>query len=602
MTSGRIASYREQGHIASAAPESILPVAPIHSAWRNFVSQASVRALAAAPNSMGLWLSTWGGILAWDRQAYRRYSSEHGLAGNGAHTLCVDAEGRVWAGSEGGLCVFTDERWSVYESTQLNGQQVRALASAGAPGGIWAATAEAVYAIANPQAVAVPVVHATHLAGVNAQCLLADGDGLLLGNAHGLYRLCPGMEPVRLHAGAIDNCVALARDGQDRVWAATLHALHRLDGDAVQPMLPVEPVGEIVAIAAAIRRIWVLTTTALAFVENGQWTPVATFDDGAGAPIVRDILPAGDDFYLWAGCEDERLLGMYAVTGSAARWDRNYLPPHPDDKLSNLLTCLGDPFDDGNVWVGSTSGLCKVDATGSSESLAENVHVRSFCVDGEGAFWMLSWPAGVQCGDPRRAVPELPGLPERLQTGLNGQVHVLTGRGLWRLDGDRWAPITLPPPAAVHALAQTADGHWWLGTEEGVFEQWEGTWRYRGEQPGPLNSAVTGLMAAGETLWAAGEAGLWRRTQAGWEAHSPQVDKTAIPVWRLAAGAGGTLWLACADGVRCYDPVARHVEQHYTPANSGLASLRIVDLLATQTHLWIATQSGLSCLALDDDL
>lgn len=596
MTTGRIATYEERGQIATAGHESIRAVETIHARWRNFVSQAAIRAIAPAPDSMLLLLATWGGLLVWDRQVYRRYTSEHGLAGNGVHALCVDGAGRFWLASEGGLTALAGESWKV--STLPSGERVRALAAAGGTG-IWAATAATIYHLSDPDLAATPVASAPHLGAVDAHCLLHTEEGLLLGNPWGLYRLRLGVEPQRLHADVLESCVGLARDGRDQIWIAAPGRLYHLSGDDLQEVAAPPPAsaGEILAIAAAKRRVWVLQTGGLAYIEDDRWNPIQSGTDDVQ---IRTLASSGDDFYLWCGTDTERLVGIYAAPQQPPRLDRHFLPSHTDDSLINLTTCLAGPAAEGQICVGSAGALYAFSVDGSWETLAENSHVRSLCVDGKGLLWLLSWPEGVRCSDPDRPAPTLPGLPQRLIAGRDGQVYALTGRGLWRLDEDRWVPLLPAPPAAVHALAQTADSLWWLATEAGIYTQEGGHWGYRGETPGPRNSSASTLCPMDGSLWAGGEAGIWRWTGNAWEDHTMiGSDQQPIPVWRIAA-AEGKLWLARADGLIHYDPDQRAVIDHFTPANSGLASPHIVDLLATPTHLWVATRAGVSCLTLEE--
>src|SRR5262245_2533148 len=109
---GGIAEFR--GRIAPFAETGVVEPSAVYPGWTSFVSHAAVRALTVAPRSETLWVATWGGVIAWNRRddhLYRRFSSEHGLAGPAA-TICVDATDRPWVGhDEGGVSVFDGERW-----------------------------------------------------------------------------------------------------------------------------------------------------------------------------------------------------------------------------------------------------------------------------------------------------------------------------------------------------------------------------------------------------------------------------------------------------------------------------------------------------------
>src|SRR3954462_628812 len=98
MSGARITAFddkaAEKHTITALSDEGGLKPASLHAGWTGFSSKCSVRAIAVAASSPQVWMATWGGIVSWDRREgglYRRYGSEHGLAGNVANVL--------WAGT-----------------------------------------------------------------------------------------------------------------------------------------------------------------------------------------------------------------------------------------------------------------------------------------------------------------------------------------------------------------------------------------------------------------------------------------------------------------------------------------------------------------------
>lgn len=605
MSGGRIASYEVDPHaIASFQDEAVLTPEPRYPGWRNFVSQASVRAMAIAPQSRHMWLATWGGVLSWDRRRepfYRRYSSEHGLVGNAVACICVDADERAWAGPlAGGLCYFHGDGWQVYGDEQLQGERVRALCSAGARGGIWAATADAVYHIPDADSLATPIAAgAVHGTG-DALALLAEAEGLLLGNAGGLFRLRPGAEPERLFPETIESCVALARDRRNRVWVALPEALCRLTGNDLSVYRPETDrlANRIDAIAAGRDRVWVQSSAGLAYFEEGRWSAVPWTGASQTEPAVRAIAASTDDAYLWVGTE-QRLMGVYCPMGQPPRWDPDLMPAHRDDALNNLLRCITGPTMDGRIWSGSAGALYAFAVDDSWETPFPGNDIRTLDRDGQGVLWLLAWPYGVyQSSRLQRPIPPLPGLPQLLRVGQDGQAYCLTGRALWRLDADQWTEVLPGSPAMPLCLEQTSDGIWWLGTDRGLYRQAGGRWDFCKEEPGPLAGGIYDLATIDGRLWVAGESGLWARQGNGneWTGHGLDEQDRSLGVWALAAADAGRLWLAREDGVVRYDPGTGAVDDGYrfTPADSGLASLRVTAMQQTARHLWICTQAGLS--------
>lgn len=591
----------EAGAITGAGADmGVLEPEAKHPGWETYVSQRSVRAIAVAPRSRLVWLATWGGVLSWNRKEplYRRYSSEHGLAGNVVDCLCVDQAERPWAGhAEGGLSYFSSPHWQVYE--HLQDEPLRAVCAAVADEGIWAACERRVYRIPGPGQEP-KLVALDHDGAIEAMALLDDGHGLLLGNAWGLFRLHPSAEPQRIAPKAIPSCSALARDGTGLVWIASNEAIYQLEGDALYGPLgpgPSDPVGRVLALSAGRRWAWVWTTAGLAQIKAGRWIPVHWQDVEHPAPRVQAIAVGTNDDYLWLGT-DNRLMGVLAI-GPDVDWDRHLLPAHDEDVLNNLGRCVARARHGGTVWAGTAGGTIAF-GPGDEWSWSAGGDVRALAAGppGQKLPWKLVWPRGISAGSgdgEAQSPAQPPDLPLAFALGQDGQPYTLTARGLWQLgDGppQAWGPAPLAP---ARCLAQGPGGQWWMGTVRGVYRLVDGQWELAGEQPGPVEAGVHALATSGGTLWAATEAGLWARHALGWHEHS--VDSQLV---RAIAPAGdtGQLWVAWEDGIVCYDPTTGKVKQSYTPANSGLSSRRVTAMVQDGGCLWIVTEAGTNRLNL----
>jgi ligand-binding sensor domain-containing protein len=591
------------------------PVKPpaVHPGWENYVSQGCVRALVAAPRSARLWLATWGGVLAWNRKedsCYLRYASEHGLAGNAVACLALDEAGRVWAGhDEGGLSYFAGGRWHVYE--ELGHEPIRAVCAAPG-GGVWAAAPSAVYHVPDAGG-SFTVVAREHDGAVEADALLPDSDGVLLGNAWGLFRLRRGHDPERLEAQTLSSCVGLARDGKGDVWVATPHRVYRLRGSRLE--VPVPPpegdAGGIVrGLAAGKDVVWVWTSSGLARIADNRRLPIPwpEGEGGEASVAVRAIVAAGDDQFLWVGT-DQRLAVVW-LTGQEASWDTDLLPAHPEDELNNLGRCVAGPAGAGSVCVGTAGGLVtfRPDGTWRLDSAAGDV--RGQCggtaqQQEPGVLYLLAWPGGVgrlpAAGPLQFYSPQPEGLPLAVAPGQDGHLHVLTTRGLWRFAPGPPERLADGPGVMAGCLVQTPDRTWWLGTARGLWRRTAaGHWEPAGEQPGPAQAEVTDLLVTGDTLWAATTDGLWARDASGWCRHLPERPGDEGVIRALAAAADpASLWLACEDRLLRYEPAGRKVLASYTPRNSGLGSTRITALRQGDATLWAIGQGGISRLTLE---
>jgi hypothetical protein len=639
MSHGLIAAYRET--VTAYRNMGVLEPGATFSAWSNYASQQSVRSIDIAPDSGELWLGTWGGVLAWKRKdgvqsAYRRYGSEHGLAGNAVRQVCVGSTGRPWVSTlEGALCYFDGSGWQVYE--HLHQEPIRVLARAVGRDGIWAASGIMVYYIPGCDAAPIPSADVEDDAAKHAEALLDDGDGVLLGNAWGLFRITLGRPGEGILPGRINECTALALDADGRVWIGVREAVYRLYNETLEgPFAPGagDPAGRVVSLAVGRTRVWVLTTGGLAYVHNDTWVSVPI---AAQVADTLSIAPGTDDGFAWVGTE-RLLAGVSCARPEDPLWFPELLPAHEKDELSNLGRCATPLAPGEGILAGTVDGLVRFGPQDSWKIESRCGDVRALAAAsrqhtrGEGVVSVLAWPHGVgryRLGgavDFRIAQP--PSLPLTIAVGRDAVTYVITGRALWRLEDAGPVELSGPPPALPRCLLQTPDGKWWLGTNSGVFRLSAGEWTLMGDQPGPLRAEVYALTAVGESLWAGTEAGLWawqspetapvtlpvtRRgtvkpvplhplgTVRQWRRHAESAGEASARVTALGtAGEAGCLWLAKDEGVCRYDPLLGKLDAPFTPLNSGLASRRVTALVQTENTLWIVTEAGISRLVLSE--
>jgi ligand-binding sensor domain-containing protein len=586
---------------------------PTHAGWRTFASQRAVRAVAVAPRTRRLWAATWGGVVSWSQQSgdfsYSRYGSEHGLAGGSVSCLCLDASERPWAGhDEGGLSFFDGDRWHAYE--HLRDEPVRTLCPAPSGAGVCAATRSAVYYVENERQPAF-ILEGERRETSNLLALLDDGDGLLLGNAWGLWRLRGGsVTPVSPER--ITGCTSLARDSRGVVWAGTPSGVYALKGDdTAEPLAGAD--AYVRALAAGREGVWALTDSGLALVGEEGWrlvpAPPKTApreQPAAALPSMHAIASHPEESYVIAGTDD--LLTRVVNTGDENFHYETLLTPHAHDEINNLCYVGVPQGAGGSVWAGTAGGLAGIGRDEQVTLQPERGAVWRLCLTGDApatggrrAYCAMAWPRRLIVSG--RRAPVLEGAPLALAEGLDGFAHVLTSEGLWRVVPDV-ARLAAAPPERTGELAQTPDGDWWAGAAAGVFQLRDGEWLLSGEQPGPGSSEVFHVAAVGGALWAATAGGLWSRQGGTWELHgaAEQAGTQQRSVRVVAgAGAGDALWLARADGVVRYDPRDKRVLRLYTRANSGLVSSRVNSLLEVDGVLWVFTDCGVSRLLLEEE-
>lgn len=100
----------------------------------------------------GIWLGTYGGICCLRNTACRTFSKPDGLTSENVRSVCVDAAGRVWAGTDfGDLYSFQDGSFESVNDTTLARKSITAIA-ADADGSLWTVASGALYNVVHGHA------------------------------------------------------------------------------------------------------------------------------------------------------------------------------------------------------------------------------------------------------------------------------------------------------------------------------------------------------------------------------------------------------------------------------------------------------------------
>lgn len=156
---------------------------------------------------------------------------------------------------------------------------------------------------------------------------------------------------------------------------------------------------------------------------------------------------------------------------------------------SSIYTMLQDK--DGNIWVGTMSGLSKYNGLNfenfnKKDGLAEN-RITSSCLDKDGNIWFGHWSGGITKYDVTKKKFEevIPGKIESKKTinciiqDKKGVIWFGTeGMGLIKMQGGNFSLLTLKDGLAgdvVNALMEDKAGTLWIGTSKGITQITSGT-------------------------------------------------------------------------------------------------------------------------------
>ena len=588
---GAIAEYRAT--IAVYPERAVLEPEPAFPHWTTFVSHRAVRAIAVAPESRIVWIATWGGVLAWNRTdeyVYRRYSSEHGLAGTPS-CIAVGDDDCPWVGhAEGGLSRFDGGRWHPYE--HLRDDSILAIAAARG-GRMWVATPDAIVLVERGARPVELVRGDASCAGATA--LLGDADGVLVGSPSGLFSVSARVPVSRVGADVISECTALARARDGTVVVGTPNGVVMNDrrsapddGDAV-----------VVGLAPSRTGIWVLTRSRIARIEDGVWRALPPAPEHLPTPRAITVAGPAED-YLWIGTDD--LVSGLRVTGESPS-DVGVLPAHDEDRLSNLGRCAAAD-DAGRVWIGTAGGVFVGEASGTWSFDAEPGDVRSIILANtayrESSIWLLGWPSGmsrvVMPGRLSEPVAAPSGLPRMLVRGYDSRPFAWIGNAVWRL-GDRLELEASGVPADARIVAQAPGGAWYAATDRGLY-QYDRVSSEWALEPALGVSPVTALATVGFSLAAGTSGAFWWLDARAWrklELRHAGVRWTGT-VTSLAntADVVDTVWVACGGRVaRCAldDGAAVEVFDRF---DSGVCGNVVTAIIETDGVLWVVSRGGIA--------
>jgi signal transduction histidine kinase/ligand-binding sensor domain-containing protein/DNA-binding response OmpR family regulator len=518
------------------------------------LARASVLAIALVS------VPAWGlnPKLALTQFGHDVWTTSNGLPHDSVRAIAQTADGYLWFATVDGLARFDGVDFTVFDGSNtplLNGSLMTTLL-AGADGSLWIGTLG--NGVLRYRKGAFEKVSGPGLPGANIRALLVDSRGVLWVGADGGLVRCDGGRGVPVFAGGFESNVhVLLENPPGTVWAGANDGLHRFEG--------------------GVERAF---TTADGLPDNSIWG-----------------LAPGPGGGLWVGAHNGGLAEYRQ--GRFSLYHRR-----GGGRLTSVTGLLSDR--DGALWIATDGGGIGRLAEGSVTSYQtrdglSNQVIRCLYEDSEGSLWIGTAGGGVNRFKEYRAVMHTmrEGLPSdsvrSVQQDSSGDFWLGTTNGLARLGSSGGQTVYGSKDGLrsdlMWPVIRDRRNNLWAGNEAGVLQQ------FRGEPHGPplaqwkFTPPIRSLFEQRDgTVWAATGDSLIRFRDGAAQAFGKPQGLASAPVYAMAEGSGGTLWVGTAAGVQNFDGV------RFGPALARPGERRTVSCLHSDAagRLWVLTSSGLS--------
>lgn len=553
--------------------------------------------------------------------------------------LAQDARGLIWIGTQKGLVRFDGYRFQVFkhistDPTSIAGDYIQALWAA-PDGRVWIGTMADGLSVFDPRTDCFTHFRhdeklATSLSSGRIYALTGDAKGgLWVATENGLDYLAPSTTDFVHYRHDITNLASLLDyrvysllfDKAGRLWVGTAIGLQRLDPQ---------------------------THTFVRIADAGL---AATMPPGGTATgiDVRTLFEA-EDGKIWIGTREHGAAWLQPETDEV-----HWLPLNFNQgrgKMASSKLALSHPWVFGmvqvaadEIWLATYGGGINIVSSENAQVVKHLRHdpavagslaldsVKPLLLDRAGLLWVGTWGGGLQRRNSQNKMVQLLRHSQSLPNGLshpdihavlelsNGQLlfgsdgngidifdrHKGRIGGYRGIDGNHDSDIhgkTDPlPDTTIFAMAETADGSLWIGTQQAGAARLRQGSRVWESIPGLLGSHVRRLLKSRD-------GGLWAATNRGVAYWIPgSTSFTPVPdaagnamqsnTWMIVEDAQDRIWVASDNGLWVREPGGRGLShiQHEPGRLDSLASNYVSSLLwDTRGQLWLGTDKGLDRL------
>ncbi len=530
-----------------------------------------------------MWIATSNGLLTRKGGQLGTFSTAGELPGSNILALHADSSGRIWAVTPDGLARCTEGQHRVaYAQSYVLGEgssKLRGPITSSSDGAIWVGTETGLKVLRNERFSDVPGVPReaaieSLLFDRSSRLWVGTSKGLFLSRAGTEYRF----ESVR--GVALQQISALFEDRQGDIWIGTEGSVVRLvTGPAGLSVASRKlPDASVIALSEdAEGDLWIGTDTQGVTIARNQKFVTYTARQGLTDDSVRCVF-SDRKGVVSAGTS----AGVTQLTSGEFR----HLTT-AEGLSSNVVLSLGEDRN-GSLLVGTPDGLNIVRARGislitSADGLADDF-VRSIYLDTDGSLW-ISTRRGLSHQDRQghfRTYTQADGLGSDLVGEVvrdrKGDLWIATLEGLSLLRGGTFRNFRKQDGLSsdvITAIYEDADGDLWIGTRDAGLNLLRGGKIIRVPERVGLPPAIYGIAEDGNgSLWIPSSFGIVRVERKEMKAATLGQSEKPIVVWygtsdglqvnecsvgghpEVWKGSNGTLWFSTVRGLAALYPDA----------------------------------------------